>query len=565
MKNNKVLIIGLDGGTFTILNPWMDQGHLPTLRRIRDEGVWGPLRSSIPPVTVPAWSSFMTGKNPAKHGIYEFMIRKPGTYEESPISAEAREGECIWDVLGRGGKTSLVLNIPTTYPPSNINGAMIGGFLTPSGTRDFVTPDGLLEEIEKKFGPYYLYFKTAATAGFRSEKGAQLLLNECVEMAKYKFNVMNDLIDRYSPQFVAHHVWGTDRIQHEFWHLLDPDPGHPMYDAKMYEKFHDEVLGYYKFVDDLIAETWEKMGEDTSVIIMSDHGHGPIHRLIDLNTWLLREGYIKLKRTWGTRFRKLLWRCGFTLESFFNVLLRAIRFLPTIKGQTPYEALNIFKAGQKRPFMLSLNDVDWSRTRAYCKTGTGQIVINLAGREDEGIVEAGEEYEALVEEICGRLGALEDGGKQVKSTVIKRDEAYNGPYFEEMPDITYLPMDGRCLAVNLAGFTSNKVFTDNKILSGNHYLHGIFLACGEPFAAGKEAENMSIYDIAPLVLHVLDEGIPDDMDGRIHDEIYKKEFLEALPPRFVEAVQQDGRADRFMSEEDEEDIKKKLRDLGYLG
>ena len=235
MKRERLLIIGLDGATFRLLDPLMDRGLLPTLAKIRSEGVVGPLRSTVPPVTVPAWSSFITGKNPGKHGISEFMIREKGTYEETPINARMRAGAPFWRLLG-DEEPVLVLNVPTTYPPDPLAGVMISGFLTPAGKRDYVQPPELLDEIEARFGPYYLYFRSPEAAGWRSREAAEGLIHECDEMVDYKFQVVRYLIEKLDPSLVMNHVWGTDRLQHEFMHILEPDPDHPMHDPVMAAK-----------------------------------------------------------------------------------------------------------------------------------------------------------------------------------------------------------------------------------------------------------------------------------------------------------------------------------------
>lgn len=563
---DKVLVIGLDGGTFDLLDPWMEAGHLPVLRSIRDAGVCAPLTSTVPPVTVPAWCSFITGKNPGKHGIAEFMIKKPGSYEEQPINASVRDGKSFWRLLGEQGERVVVLNIPTTYPVEPVEGAMIAGFLTPAGRRDFVYPDGLLEEIEAKFGPYYLYFRTVESAGGLSERGADILLKECVEMVRYKFDVARYLVDKYDATFVAIHVWGTDRLQHEFMHIMSPDPEHPMHDPDMASRLSGRILDYYRRVDRLIGELADAMGQGTSILVASDHGHGPIHRIIDLNVWLLEEGYLVLKRSLGTRMRKFLWRRGFNLGTLLRLFTRVVKYLPTIRGNTPFESLTAFRVGQRRPFLLSFNDVDWSRTRAYAKTGTGQIVINLRGREPEGIVEPGAGYTALCREIADKLSGMRDPerGVKVEADVRLREELYHGPHYEEMPDISYLPMASRYMAVNLSGFTLNRVFSDNHILSGNHYQHGIFMAKGEAFRKGIGVQGMEIIDLAPTILYLMGKPVPEDMDGKVHEAIFEEEFVRTHPVRTgLPATSERERS--FVSKDDEEDIKKKLKELGYLG
>ena len=131
--SRRALVIALDGTTFDLIGPWLDDGSMPNLARLRDEGASGPLESILPPVTAPAWCSFMTGKNPGKHGVFEFFLREPGGFEEIPVSSRLRAGPALWDLLGDAGRKVLVVNVPVTYPVKPVNGCMVGDFLTPMG------------------------------------------------------------------------------------------------------------------------------------------------------------------------------------------------------------------------------------------------------------------------------------------------------------------------------------------------------------------------------------------------------------------------------------------------
>src|SRR5215831_14739608 len=147
--SKRVLFIGLDGSTFDVLDPLVNKGLMPSLKRFTEEGVRGPLETTIPPITPTAWVSWMTGKNPGKHGVFEFLLRRAGSGDlpDVPVSSHSRDGVPFWDVLGQMGKRAIVTNVPCTYPPSMVNGLMVSDFLTPRGRRDFTYPDSLLGEI----------------------------------------------------------------------------------------------------------------------------------------------------------------------------------------------------------------------------------------------------------------------------------------------------------------------------------------------------------------------------------------------------------------------------------
>lgn len=560
---NKVVIVGLDGAGFQTLQPWLDAGHLPTLREMMERGASGPLTSIVPPVTAPAWSSFMTGKNPGKHGIYYFTTRDKTTGREVPVSAYSRSGKTLWDLLSEGGKTVTVLNVPTTYPPSRVNGIMVAGFLTPKGKRDFVYPPSLLDEIEKAFGPYPLYLKTNFTANL-SETNVERFLAELEHELRYKFAVLHYLMDRYPSDFTMVHIWGTDRIQHDLWNLFDES--HPRYDPVLGAKYKERIIGYFSAVDAQIARLRERLDDETTLIIMSDHGFGPIHRFIDLNVWLLEQGYIAIKETPLSQFRLRAWRMGLTYEFLIRGLLRVLKWGVQLPDRTPADAVNLIREEGFQP-LLSLRDVDWSRTKAYSKFGLGQIIINLEGREPRGSVKPGAEYRAVRDEIVERLRRLRDPatGRLIGGQVYTKEDVYSGPYLDEAPDITYLPMESNYLANVLMGFTTRNWIMDNPVLFGNHRMEGLIIVEGKSVRRGSRLNEANILDVAPTVLYAMGESIPRDMDGRVLTEMFVPEFLSQRPVEWRDAEEAEPPAEAgALTREDEETILDRLKGLGYL-
>jgi len=557
------LIIGLDGGTFNLLQPWIDEGKLPNLKRIQDEGVSGELESTIPPVTTPAWSSFMTGNNPGKHGVFYFMGRDKTTGREVPVNSRMRSGATIWRLLSDQGKKVLVLNCPTTYPPEEVNGAMISCFLTPGGKRDFIYPKELVDEIEAKFGEYPLYLKTTIFSANLSEKNVRRFLDELKSELTYKFEVAHYLLDRIPADLLMIHVWGTDRIQHELWNLFDES--HPRYNQTLGEKFKGEIINYFSLVDQEIGRLWERFGKQHPIVILSDHGFGPVHKGIDLNCFLLKEGFIKIKGNPISRLKYLLWRKGLTYPFLFNALFKAILKLGiSPPAKPPMEKMNDIRSG-KRDLLLASNDVDWTRTKAYSKFGIGTIQINLKGREENGAVSPGEEYEQVRREIVESLKRLRDPETNlvIEGDIFFKEEIYHGEHLDDAPDIVYLAR-GTYLAGAFFGFTSNTPVAETDVWFGNHRINGIFLASGDGIEKGKRIEGAKIIDIAPTVLYLMEEKIPFSMDGKVLDQAFPQEFLAAHPKQFYEVSPEDVQKDASLSREDEEDLVKRLKGLGYL-
>ncbi len=198
MIGSKVVVIGLDGATFTLLKPWIEAGVLPYLKSLMDEGVHGPLESTIPPLTSPAWQCFMTGKNPGKLGITGFFDHRPHAYEASLLGPLGHEGMTLWEILSRAGKRLAVLNVPFTAPSPAFNGVMIGGFTTPpSKKREFFHPQGLLQEIEERFGEYQMDLTAPPFLSVnRSESLIEEFLDDCEALTNQQFQAAMYILDR---------------------------------------------------------------------------------------------------------------------------------------------------------------------------------------------------------------------------------------------------------------------------------------------------------------------------------------------------------------------------------
>jgi predicted AlkP superfamily phosphohydrolase/phosphomutase len=577
---NKVLVLGLDGCTFDLLDPWMEKGFLPNLKKIKVEGTTGRLRSTYPPVTGPAWVSFMTGKNPGKHSIYEFLVRKPGSYGEFPVNADNRDGQTLWEILSTQGYRVAVLNVPMTYPPQKVNGVLISDFLTPAGKRDFTHPPELLDEIEEKFGRYYLHQRTIEAAIFTSDNYIATFLEDCLDMMRYKCAVAKYLMSKEDYNFFMLHIVATDRVQHTLWNILDPN--HPHYRADLAGRYYDKVVSFYRELDKQLGEIIGTFDSSGTVFIISDHGFCTVNHTIDLNAWLLQEGYIRLKGGFFTRLKYFLWKRGLTYEWLFGRLGMAWgKLWARILGKYWEKLLAAMAKSKfakspmnfvtnlilhKSVWLLSLKDVDWSQTRAYCKTGQGQIFINLKGRDPQGTVNGGKEYEELQQEIIERFRRLMNGltGGKSQAEIYARQEIYSGTYFDEMPDITVIANRDGYQAGSFVDFGSNRTVSDLTLLTGNHDMHGIFLAKGESVNKGSSISGANLIDVAPTVLHVMGCKVPKDMDGRVLTGIFEEGFIERHPVAFIEAAVSAKEVRSEMSPEDQKQVLEQLRSLGYI-
>lgn len=565
IMSEKALVVGVDGGTFKYLGPLMEQGKLPSFQKIADEGVRGDLTSSMPPVTATAWSNFITGKNPAKHRITDFLIRKGCLYEEAPTNSMDRRGRPFWEVLGDEGRKVVILNIPMTYPPAPVNGAIVSGFLSPSGKRDFVQPPELLDEIEGKFGPYKT-FPHIALEVLSSQESARDFIDTLTEMLHYKVKVALYLIEKEKPDLVVLHIWGSDILQHRLWRVMDT--GHLKHDAEFADGVGPKIVQYFQEIDDSIRQLREAFGTKEPVMIMSDHGFGEVRKALDLNAWLINEGYIQFKKTLGARFRYRLWKWGFTLGAIVDFLLNLTSILGRyFKFYMPPLERTMTTAWRKRtPLFLSLNDVDWSRTKAYSKIGIGQIVLNVKGREPEGIVEKGEEYDKLRDEIVEKLKGLKDPetGENVADRLPTKEGWSGGEFYEEVSDIFVPPSSNGYVARTPSNVLFSNKFAYDSPLREGHRVEGIFFASGSMIRKGELLGEAHIEDISPTLIHLMGHPVPDDMDGKVLAGIFTEAFMEANQVRFTEAVESEELQEAEMTDSEREEMLDRLRNLGYI-
>lgn len=553
--SNKLLVIGLDGASFNVLDPLIEKGYLPHIAKLISSGSRADLETTFPPITAVAWSSFMTGKNPGKHGIFEFVRRDHHSNRELAVNASFRQGRAIWDLLSDAGKRVIVHNFPCTYPPHEINGLMIADFMTPRGRRDFTYPVPLLAEIEAEFGRYRLHLSQTYAEG---NVGA--VLDELFDELEYKAKVAEYLMTRYDWDAFFQYFWGTDRIQHELWHIIDDE--HPRHNKEEAKAYRDRVYEYFKRVDEIVGRLIELAGAEPLVLIASDHGFGPVHKYCSLNIWLLQEGFLKLKPDVVTRAKKLMFSLGLTPEFAFRLTRKIPGALRPARGVSSQPGASKLLG----KFFLSFNDVDWDRSVAFSKGNYGQIYLNLKGREPNGVVADGE-YEAIRDAIIERLRALKDPttGETWVGQVFRREDIYSGPLVGDAPDIAFLPADMRYLPLGNADFTSNKFMVDAFGISGCHRMNGVMIANGRGIQRASTSEAARIYDMAPTLLYLSGQSVPDDMDGRVLTEMISADYSRAHPIQFAARGGDQKINEVEFSDEDNSDVIERLKSLGYVG
>jgi len=549
MQRLKVLVLGLDGATLDLIRPWAAEGKLPNFTRLMQEGAWGDLASTVPPVTSPAWPTFSTGKNPGKHSIFDYIRPRQGQFDL--VNASAIDSPTLWEILSGKGKRVGVVNVPVTYPPRPVNGFLVAGLLSPSRA-NFTYPSDFLSRYEAQLEPYRVMPKVQYKDGIEDEFIADL--QDLIERrTRYALALMqNEPWD-----FMMVHFLALDVAQHALWHFMDAT--HPRHDPVRAARYGDAILRLYQRVDAALGEITAQLDNNVLLFLMSDHGFGPLHRVVNLNNLFLEAGLLRLKRDPVTRIKFILASLGVTPANAYEWLMRL--GLQSITFKVSKRARNRV-VGK----FLSFDDVDWSRTAAYSMGHVGQVYLNVKGRQPQGIVPP-EEYEQVRQRVVDVLEELADPdtGRKLVERVIPREEVCHGPHCDEGPDL-HVIMDGyRVIAFPLFA-TNNKIVTEQiRGDSGCHRANGIFFAHGPHVRVGQRIEGANIADLAPTVLHAFGLPVPDDMDGRVLTGIYADDYLATLPVRF-ETTELAPVEDAYaLSQEESLELEDRLRGLGYLG
>jgi len=542
----KTLVLGLDGATWEVIDTLFDDGQLDHLRRLMKRGTWASLRSTIPNMSAPAWGAFMTGKNPGKLGVYDFYTYDPTKYsflEPSLITSAPMSGQSLWDILGRLDYRVGVITVPVTYPPWKVNGFMISGYPCPDTRRNHTYPPELADEI-------------AECCNWRADTQRTATLEELARMGEQMMVQRTDLALRLHQQhpcdFLCLVLGATDMAHHYFWSYSAPGHDRRAADDNL---LGDVIPRIYRQADQCLGRLLEICGPDTRVIVLSDHGGGPAaDRAVNTNVWLRQMGLLEVARE-----RQLVASMS---RRVLQLLKRRIRRWIRIRRWLP-DALR----HRVRQVSFNVASIDWSRTQAYrfpMSPPAEGLVINVAGRQPQGIVQPGREYEQIRSRLMEQLGQLRDevSGEKLVSAVYRREDLYSGEYAHQAPDLVVLLKEGYRGGTGLQG----PLVTPYPLgqVNGQHTLDGILVAAGPDFRKDHHLEGAHILDVAPTILHALGVPIPEDMDGRVLADLFGENYLQNHPVRYSRPLGPSGAPEGELTAEEEETMKEKLRSLGYL-
>ncbi len=545
----KLLLIALDGATFDVIRPLAATGRLPTFARLMREGAFGDLASTYPAITPPAFASMLTGCNPGKHGVFDFFSRVPDTYDFVPSSGGRMKAEPLHRIITRHGLSAGMMNMPMTFPPASIDdGFVVAGLETPPGAA-YTQPPELQDELQRAVG-YRIELDRWYRLGHE-----QAEMDAVLDLADTHRRAALHLIEARDCDFFAVTLRAPDHAQHYFWRFWDA--GHPAYTAADNARFGDFVPQSYAVCDGAIADLMAKCGPDTNVLVVSDHGFGRETKMVHLSNWLEREGFLHFRSGRLGRIKQATFRAGLTVDNVMN-LLSKLRLERLYTGVSRNAKASIFNR-----LFLSYGDIDWSRTVAFARGQIGQIFLNVRGREPHGIVEPGEEYERTRQRIVDALMQLRDPetGQTIVDRVHLREELYDGTEVGAAPDIVIDWRDMEYWAFDVITGGRKIIGPNLATRSGGHRQNGIFIAHGPAFAEGVGIDGARIIDVAPTALQALGLPVPAHMDGRVLSDVFRE------APRIAErdaSAAQPADAEAVYSEEDEEAVRERLRQLGYM-
>ncbi|MDD3627330.1 MAG: alkaline phosphatase family protein, partial [bacterium] len=388
-------------------------------------------------------------------------------------------------------------------------------------------------------------------------------IDEAIQHLTYKFNVFNYLQERLNPDFSFIHEFGNDQISHALWHIIEPDMGD--YDPEMIERLREKVSSYYKMFDNYIGILMERMKENDTLLIMSDHGFGRWHKTIALNTWLLKNGFIKLKNRWVTKLRYKLWQKGITHAWLFKNIVKRLANWGLRAHQRPIGE-EFYRMQSRKDFLLTVRDIDWSKSVAFSTTGWGQIYINSHEKFITGCVKTKEEYAKVYKEITEALAKMEDPDSgPINGQIWDKHSLYNGPHVEHAPDITFSALEKGYLATNLYGFITNEPVGERWVFTGTHRQKGILIGTGPYLRKTNERIEMDLQDFLPNILYMNKLPIPVDIDGKVINNLYTEEFINGNQPVYKgSSVLKKKGLKKVFSKSEEEKIEDTLKGLGYL-
>jgi predicted AlkP superfamily phosphohydrolase/phosphomutase len=525
---SRTLLLGVDGATYALLDPMIDEGVMPFLGTMVADGVQADLASTVNPFTPEAWTSLATGCTPGLHGIFDFVRVVRAERRPAYALATSRDvrRETIWSISSRHGRRAACLNFPVMFPPRPLDGVIVPGFVPPRHLRRAVYPPSLYERLQ-------------ALPGFDAR---ELLLNADLERtplatlpaARYEdwirvhirreaqWAEITDLVLREEACDLVGVIFdGADKLQHLCWRFLDPEL-FPVRPSRWERTVRELCLDYYRRLDEHLARLCASAGPEARVVVCSDHGFGPTREIFYANVLLAQHGLLH-------------WADG---------------VLPDAGGKHMID-------GHRNPSIL----FDWDRTSAYAFTaGSNGVYIRDQGSSRET-------YDELRGRVIAALLSFRDPetGERVVQDVLTREDAFPGPETARAPDLTLVLRDRGFLSI----LNADAVLKPREEIVGTHSPWGVFVARGPGFRRRAAAAPFAIQDVAAILLHSAGVLLPEDVEARLPVDVFEPDWLSANPPERGAPAETpepffDEGAEASLDAAGEEQVLSRLRALGYV-
>ncbi len=484
----RVFVFGVDGLTFRVLNPMIEQGLLLNFQRVRDGGAQGVLKSTIPPLTPPAWMSISTGLSPAKHGVYDFWdFERTESGLRPHLLTHRKGGKAIWNLLSDFGKQVIVANVPMTYPPEPVNGIMLSGYMTPSMKADVTYPTSFKDELLQIVPAYQIDLNPATSAGQIGDS-----LAETLKMTRERIAMLRLLLDKQWDFFFIVFT-GADRIQHLCWDQI--------------MALHPQAVAYYQMLDEALGMVLGSLNDDDMLLIVSDHGFQGARRKFYINEYLHRQGLLQMKK--GSNHYKT------ELVGFVKELIRSLKLqrLALLLQRQLYRS-GVFTTTTEH-HAIETPDVDWTKTRAWIPSSS----LALANCVDIFLADSLTEEE--ISTLTNALRNIHDPDTgQPLAVEIHREDAFGiGPFAPRERHLILLSGENITIQVKPGPRT---LWNTWDITNGIHHPDGVLYLYGANVMSGATIAPSHVYDVVPTVLSYLGLPLPHELDGRIISEAFEQ-------------------------------------------
>lgn len=516
-KKHRVVIIGLDGATFNIIQPLLNQNELPFFKKLMHTGSYGVIDSKFPLNSASNWTSLFTGKNPGKHNIYDFLIYNNSSYQPKLISNKSLKSKLLWNITNSHNLKTILLNAPIVSQPEPLNGIMVSGMLTPK-VQSCAYPQQIARELEKE--------NYIVDCGFARNLNPEKYFEQITKTLLKQENTFCRLIKQHSWELAILTLNALGKAQHGFWHE------------------QDKIEALYMQIDHFLGDLFESLDENTYFIVVSHHGFKSLTKKFFVNEWLweigLLEKNITIHQNRLTDVYDLIFKDAPDDKRFITRFLAKTAITKdNIRSVLPVAFAEFFKRlipwNVKKFFPAEYLDIVWNKTKAYFVSNTVHgININLKSREPQGTVNPGEEYEQLRDEIISELYRLKDPYtfENVIDQAYRKEELFEGKYLETAPDIILVPrnydyyLDSSKRTCRLFIGSAK----DDYPIYAYHAPGGIFFITGPNIRAGHKLANIDICDITPSVLKLLGLKSNEDFDGEVIYQMLKDQVDHKYEP-----------------------------------